>query len=80
MTVNMVDEERAHIRMIAIDLLDEVLAEARDAWNGIDEMEHYDAQGTALMMFGDGHDPKMVARALIIAIADRLSGVSNARG
>jgi hypothetical protein len=68
-------EEDSHLRMIAIDLLDEILAEGRDAQNGINEEEHHDAQGTALEMFGEGHDPRMVARYLIIAIADRLSGV-----
>jgi len=50
--------------MIAIDLLDEVFAEGHDA----------DALGDALMLFGEERlsDPKMVARALIIAIADQL--------
>jgi hypothetical protein len=71
------NKENAQIRMIAIDLLDEILVESRDAWCGIDEMEHHCAQGDALMTFGDGHDPKMVARALIIAIADRLSAASS---
>jgi hypothetical protein len=66
------DKDQADIRLIAIDLLDEVLQEGRDASNGIDEWEYLDAQGTALEVFGEGHDPKMVVRALIIAIADRL--------
>ena len=65
-------DENAHIRMMAIDLLDEIFAEARDASNGIDEYEHCVKQGEALKLFGEGHDPKMVARALIIAIADHL--------
>jgi hypothetical protein len=69
----MEDRDDADIRLIAIDLLDEVLQEGRDAWNGIDEEEYDDAQVTALEMFGEGHDPKMLVRALIIAIADRLS-------
>jgi hypothetical protein len=59
--------------MVAIDLLDEIFTEANDAWDGLAEQEHDDAQGDALMTFGDGHDPKLLARALIIAIADRLS-------
>ena len=67
------DDDRSDIRMIAIDLLDEIIAEARDAWNGINERAHLDAQGTALEMFGEGHDPKMLARALFIAIADHLA-------
>jgi hypothetical protein len=62
-------------RLIAIDLLDEILAEGRDAQNGIDELKHYKAQAHALTLLGEGHDPKTLARALIIAIADRLSGV-----
>jgi hypothetical protein len=59
-----------HLREIAIDLLDEILAERRS-----DGDEHDDAQGDALILFGDARlgDPKMVARALLIAIADRLS-------
>jgi hypothetical protein len=78
MTVDEIDNEYAQIRMIAIDLLDEILAEARDAQKGIgDEEEHQDAQGDALIALGDGHDPKMVARALIIAIGDRLSAASS---
>ena len=60
------------IRMIAVDLLDEIVAEGEDALRGIGEMEHHDAQGDALIEFGDGHDPKMVARLLMITIADRL--------
>lgn len=67
------DDGSSDIRMIAIDLLDEIIAEGRDALNGINEEAHQDAQGTALEMFGEGHDPKMLARALIIAIADHLS-------
>jgi hypothetical protein len=62
------------IRMIAIDLLDEIFAEAEDA-----SPEHEDAQAAALEACGEGgesRDPKRVARALIIAIADRLSGVN----
>ena len=67
-------DDSSHLRMIAIDLLDEVFAEGRDAWKGINEMEHHDAQGDALMFFGEQRlrDPKTVARALIIAIADQL--------
>src|SRR6516165_9866608 len=58
MTVDEIDNEYAQIRMIAIDLLDEILAEARDAQKGIgDEEEHQDAQGDALIALGDGHDP-----------------------
>jgi hypothetical protein len=62
------------IRAIAHDLLDEIHAERNDAYNrGIDENEFDDAQADALELFGEGHDPKMLARALWIAIADRLS-------
>jgi hypothetical protein len=71
--MKMEDRDGADIRLIAIDLLDEVLQEGCDASNGIDELEYGDAQATALELFGEGHDPKMLARALIIAIADRLS-------
>jgi hypothetical protein len=63
------DDGRSDIRMIAIDLLDEIIAEAR-----ADELEHDSALADALALFGEGHDPKMLARALWVAIADHLSG------
>ena len=47
-------DDSSYLLMIAIDLLDEVFAEGRDAWNGINEMEHHDAQGDALMLFENG--------------------------
>jgi hypothetical protein len=59
-----------NIRKIAVDLLDEVLAE------DIDSPEHEDAQGGALIKFGDGHDPKEVVRLLVIVISDRLGGAA----
>ena len=70
----MQDEDNGHpIRAIANDLLDEVQAERNDAYNrNIDEDEYNEAQAKALEIFGEGHDPKMVARALWMAIVDRL--------
>ena len=65
-------EEDSHLRMIAIDLLDEIFAEIRDAQNGIEEEAYGDAQADALRVIGEGHDPKTLARALIIAISDLL--------
>ena len=64
-------EEDSHLRMIAIDLLDEIFAESQDAQNGT-EASHLRAQVDALHIIGEGHDPKTVARALIIAISDWL--------
>jgi len=65
------DDSRGDIRMIAIDLLDEtideIIAEAR-----VDEREHDSALAEALALFGEGHDPKMLACALLVAIADHL--------
>jgi hypothetical protein len=61
------------IRIIANDLLDEIQAER----NHGDESEYDNAQADALALFGAGHDPKVVARALWVAIADRLSAPAN---
>jgi hypothetical protein len=60
-------DDTSDLRIIAIDLLDEILAEERDALNGIEEEEHWRAQAGALAQFGEGHDPKILARALIIS-------------
>jgi hypothetical protein len=67
--IQAIDDGRSDIRMIAIDLLDEIIAEAR-----VDERKHDSALADALALFGEGHDPKMLARALWVAIADHLSG------
>ena len=61
------DDGRGDIRMIAIALLDEIIAEAR-----VDEREHDSALVEALALFGEGHDPKMLACALLVAIANHL--------
>jgi len=64
--------ENDHIRTIAIDLFDEIIAEMEAVlFDGADEVEHADAQADALEVVGE-HDPKTVARALLISIADRL--------
>jgi hypothetical protein len=67
-----VTEKDSYLRMIAIDLLDEIFAESQDAQRGIAESSHMKAQCDALHIIGEGHDPKTVARALIIAISDWL--------
>ena len=64
--------DNVRIRTIAINLIDEIIAEFEAAFcDGIGEPEHAAAQAEALEMIGE-HDPKMVARALLIAIADNL--------
>jgi hypothetical protein len=71
--------ENDHIRSIAINLVDEIIAEMEAALlDGADEMEHADAQADALEAVGE-HDPKTVARALLIAIADNLPPARIAR-
>jgi hypothetical protein len=41
---------------------------AIDARDGIiDEWEHHDAQADALKRFGEGHDPKILARLAVLA-------------
>jgi hypothetical protein len=61
-------DDFSHFRMIATNLLDEVLAEAETC-----SPEHEAAQAAALKACGkrgESRDPKLVARALLIAIAD----------
>jgi hypothetical protein len=66
------DNEHDALRMIAIDLIDEVGMEAAAAWH-IDDLEHFDAQGDALPL-AEKNEPILLARVLLIAISDKLAG------
>ena len=48
------------LREIAIDLIEEVLAEGRDARDGI--IDEWETPRRASWRFGEGHDPKILAR------------------
>jgi hypothetical protein len=76
--MNMLDLAKAHanFRMIVNDLLDELFMEEEE--NGCPDRDDMAEVLAICGDVGESHDPKLLVRALLIAIADKLSDAASA--